>query len=184
MHVLVVVIFPYATTASTAAEHVRLMEGDLAPDPGALAVVSCGDQGEYWITTNHPEYVDPTRATLWFLLLEALVLVPAAGTLGDVGQRALARDLVAAGIDRSFQQAVRDGLSPDTSALFLLLDGPPADAALEALRRFAGAVHVTVLAPGPEALVASALRSAGVDVAPAVPVPRAAGGDDTLASDR
>ena len=34
MTVLVVVIFPYATTASAAAEHVRQLEGDLAPDPG------------------------------------------------------------------------------------------------------------------------------------------------------
>src|SRR3954469_3329460 len=121
MTVLVVVIFPYATTASAAAEHVRQMEGDLAPDSGSLAVVSCDDQGEYWITTNHPGDADAGRASLWFLLLNALVLVPSADTLGDVGRRTLGTTLAQAGINHYFQAALQQGLGPDTSALFLLL---------------------------------------------------------------
>jgi uncharacterized membrane protein len=177
MTVLVVVIFPYATTASAAAEHVRQMEGDLAPDPGSLAVVSCDDEGEYWITTNHPGDADASRASLWFLLLNAMVLVPSADSLGDIGGRTLATTLARAGIDPSFQTALRQGLGPDTSALFLLLEGPPGDGALDALRRFAGAVHTAQLAAGAEMLVAQALGAAREHVGPAVGAARAAAAD-------
>jgi uncharacterized membrane protein len=178
MSLLIAVIFPYATTASAAAEHVRQMEGDLAPDPGALAVVSCDDQGEYWITTNHPGDADAGRASLWFLLLNALVLVPSADTLGDIGRRTLGTTLAQAGIDPYFQRGLSEGLGPDSSALFLLLDAPPGDGALDALRRFAGTVHMVDLAPGTETLVAQALRAAGADVGPAVGVARAAAAAD------
>jgi uncharacterized membrane protein len=179
MSLLIAVIFPYATTASVAAEHVRLMEGDLAPDPGSLAVVSCDDQGEYWITTNHPADADAGRASLWFLLLNALVLVPSPDTLGDIGRRTMATTLAQAGIDSYFQHALSQGLGPDTSALFLLPDAPPGDGALDALRRFAGAVHMVELAPGAETLVAQALRAAGADVGPAVSVARASAADES-----
>jgi uncharacterized membrane protein len=178
MSLLIAVIFPYATTASAAAEHVRQMEADLAPDPGSLAVVSCDDQGEYWITTNHPGDADAGRASLWFLLLNALVLVPSADALGDIARRSLATTLAKAGIDPYFQRALSEGLGPDTSALFLLLDDPPGDGALDALRRFAGAVHMVDLVPGAETLVAQALRAAGADVGPAVSVARAAAADE------
>jgi uncharacterized membrane protein len=178
MTMLIVVIFPYATTASTAAEHVRQMEGDLAPDPGSLAVVSCDDQGEYWITTNHPGDADAGRASLWFLLLNAMVLVPSAERLGDTGRRTLAATLARAGIDPDFQTTLHEDLGPDTSALFLLLDAPPDGGALDALRRFAGTVHTVDLAPGAETLVAQGLRAAGADVGPAVSVARAAAADE------
>jgi uncharacterized membrane protein len=177
MTVLIVVIFPYATTASAAAEHVRQMEGDLAPDPGSLALVSCDDEGEYWITTNHPGDAYGGRASLWFLLLNAMVLVPSADSLGDIGGRTLATTLAQAGIDPSFQKGLQQGLGPDTSALFLLLDGPPGDGALDALRRFAGIVHMVELAPGAETLVAEALRAARAHVGPAIGVARAVAAD-------
>jgi uncharacterized membrane protein len=177
MTVLVVVIFPYATTASAAAEHVRQMEGDLAPDPGSLAVVSCDDEGEYWITTNHPGDADASRASLWFLLLNAMVLVASVDSLGDIGGRTLATTLVRAGIDPSFQKALQEGLGLDTSALFLILDGPPGDGALDALRRLAGTVHTAELAPGVETLLAEALGSARAHLGPAVGVARAAAAD-------
>jgi uncharacterized membrane protein len=177
MTVLVVVIFPYATTASAAAEHVRQMEGDLAPDPGSLATASCDDEGEYWITTNHPADADGSRASLWFLLLNAIVLVPSADSLGDIGRRALANTLAQAGIHPSFQKALQQGLGPDTSALFLLLDDSPGDGALDTLRRFAGTVHIVELAPGAETLLAEALGSARAHVGPAVGVARAAAAD-------
>jgi uncharacterized membrane protein len=157
MTTLIVVIFPYATTASTAAEHVRQMEGDLAPDPGSLAVVSCDDQGEYWITTNHPGDADAGRANLWFLLLNALVLFPSAGGLSDIGRRTLRKTLAQAGIDPYVQRALSEDLGPDSSALLLLLDTPPGDGALDALRMFAGTVHSVDLAPDAEMLLSQAL---------------------------
>jgi uncharacterized membrane protein len=178
MSLLIAVIFPYATTASAAAEHVRQLEGDLAPDPGSLAVVSCDDHGEYWITTNHPGDADAGRASLWFLLLNALVLVPSAEGLGDLRRRTLGTTLAQAGLDLPFQRVLQEDLGPDTSALFLLLDALPGEGALDALRRFAGAVHIVELAPNAETLVAQALRAAGADVGPAVGVARAVAAAD------
>lgn len=140
-------------------------------------MVSCDAEGEYWITTNHPADADGSRASLWFLLLNAMVLVPSADSLGDVGGRALAAALARAGIDSSFQRALQEGLGPDTSALFLLLDRPPGDEALDALRRFAGAVHMVELAPRAETLVAEALAATRAHAGPAVGVARAAAAD-------
>ena len=164
---LVAVIFPYATTASAAAEHVRQLEGDLAPDSGALAIVSCDNQGDYQVTTHHPGDAEEPRATFWFLLFNALLFVPSSGTLSDLGRRTLARRLATAGIDLGFQRAVFEDLGPDTSALFLLMDVPPPEEALDVLRRFAGTVHLAHPDPQAEALIARALYDGRADARPA-----------------
>lgn len=160
MTFLVVVIFPYATTASAAAEHVRLVEGDLAPDGSSLAIVSCDEQGDFAVTTMHPGDVDTGRGGSWFLLVNALVLLPTSGTLTDIGAHVLTSRLAQAGLDRGFQRDVHQGLVPDSSALMLLLDEPPVDDALVSLRRLAGVVHVARLVPDAEQLVAQALIAA------------------------
>jgi uncharacterized membrane protein len=115
---LAAVIFPYATTASAAAEELVHLELSLAVDRGAVATVSCDDRGDYRVTTNHPGDAHDARAVFWFLLLNALILVPVSGTLTGLDRRALAPRLAEAGIDRSFQRAIREDLGPGTSALF------------------------------------------------------------------
>jgi uncharacterized membrane protein len=157
------VIFPYATSASAAAEDVRQLEGDLAPDPGSLATVIRDDRGDYWVTTNYAGDPREPRAAFWFLLFNALIFTPASGTVQGLTHRALARRLVEAGIDRSFQRAIREKMTPDTSALFLLLHDPPPDDALGVLHRFAGTVHTTVPSPRAQALLAGALYAVQPD---------------------
>lgn len=157
MSVLVVVIFPYATTASAAAEDARQLDGDLAPSPGALATVVCDDRGDYWVTTSHPGDPHDPRAAFWFLLFNALIFTPTSGARDDLTRRTLARRLGEAGIDRAFQRAIHEELGPDSSALFLLLEEAPGPDALDVLRRFAGAVHITMPSARAEALLAQAL---------------------------
>jgi len=177
--VLVAVMFPYATTASAAAEHVRQLEGDLAADSGDLATVSCADDGTYQVTTNHPGGAQESRATFWFLLFNALLFVPESGTLTDLGRRALARRLAAAGVELAFQRAVLEELGPDTSALFLLTEVPPGGESLDVLRRLGGRVHLAHPNPRAEVLIAGALydgRTGARAVAPTEPT-RGADGD-------
>ena len=164
MTVLVAVIFPYATTANAAAEDVRQLDGDLAPEPSGLATVICDHRGEYWVTTNYPGDPDEPRAVFWFLLFNALIFVPAWGTEQGPASRTLACRLADAGIDRPFQCAVHEELGPDTSGLFLLLDEPPREDALDVLRRFAGSVYTTTPSPRAQALLAHALYAVPQDV--------------------
>jgi uncharacterized membrane protein len=167
---LVVVVFPYATTASAAAEHVRQLEGDLAPDGGSLVVVSCDEQGDFAVTTMYLAEVDTSAAGLWFVLVNALVLLPTSGALTEIAGHALASRLVRAGLSRRFQRNVRDGLRPDSSALLLLLDELPVDDALASLRRFAGVVHMARLNPDAAQVVAQGLAAAWSEAEPAVSV--------------
>jgi uncharacterized membrane protein len=176
MTALVAVIFPYATTAVVAAEEVVHLELNLAVNRGAVATVSCDDRGDYHVTTNHPGASGDARAAFWFLLLNALILVPVSGTLSGMDRRTLARRLVEAGIDRPFQRAIREELAAGTSALFLVLDEPDRTDDLHSLRRFVGTLHVTALNPRTEALVAKALygvpQQDARSEAPAVPAAR------------
>ena len=147
MTTLLVLGFPYPTTAVAAAEEVALWEPDLGAEADGVAVVSRDDQGGVHITTNHI-LGRPGRPFFWEHLLTALILVPSAGEPGDVDLDPLL-SLEALGLDASFQQGVREMLAADTSALFLLATAPvPADA-LTALGRFGGKLLATSLVIDP-----------------------------------
>lgn len=165
MTALVAVIFPYATTADAAAQDVLRLDPDLAPDAGAVATVSCDDDGAYRLTTNYPTEAGDDQGLFWFLVFNALVLLPTLGGLSGLGRRALTRRLTEAGIDRSFQRSVGEDLGPGTSALFLRLESAPRPGALEPLERFAGSSHITLLNPRAEGVLAEALYSLGSETA-------------------
>jgi|tagenome__1003787_1003787.scaffolds.fasta_scaffold20949197_4 uncharacterized membrane protein len=148
MTTLLVLGFPYPTTAVAAAQEIALWEPDLAAEPDAVAVVSRDDQGAVHITTNHT-LGRPGRPFFWEHLLTALILLPRAGKPGGDELEDRALSLEALGLDASFQDGVREMLAADTSALFLLTTGPvPADA-LTALGRFGGKLLATSLSTDP-----------------------------------
>src|SRR5690242_1827726 len=119
MTTLLVLGFPYPTTAVAAAQEVALWEPDLGAEPDAVAVVSRDDQGAVHITTNHI-LGRPGRPFFWERLLTALILVPVAADPGDDDLEDPTARLEALGLDAAFQKGVREMLAPDTSALFLL----------------------------------------------------------------
>jgi uncharacterized membrane protein len=63
-----------------------------------------------------------------------------------------------AGIDKRFQQDVRDMLQPGTSALFLVVDKITPDKATEALSKFGGRVLKTSLTKDAEEQLQEALH--------------------------
>jgi uncharacterized membrane protein len=147
MTTLLVLGFPYPTTAVAAAQEVVLGEPDLAAEPDAIAVVSRDDQGLVHITTNHT-LGRPGRRLFWEHLLTALILLPDAGESDDDLEDP-SLSLEALGLDASFQDQVREMLAANTSALFLLATEPvPADA-LTALGRFGGKLLATSLVTDP-----------------------------------
>jgi uncharacterized membrane protein len=171
MTTLLVLGFPYGTTAVAAAEEVALWEPDLGAEPDAVAVVSRDDQGAVHITTNHV-LGRPGRPFFWERLLTALILVPGADDPGDDdGLEDPTPSLEALGLDAAFQEAVREMLAADTSALFLLATAPvPADA-LTALGRFGGKLLATSLVTDPRgALTPPQPRSPNPP--PGLPLPR------------
>jgi uncharacterized membrane protein len=146
---LLVVSFPYPTTACAAAEDVLRLEPDLAVEPDAVAIVSRNDQGVFHVTTNHLSGRDE-RGSFWHLLLGALLFLPVSPVPPDAGVRYVSQQLARLGMDQSFQQQVRDMLAPDTSALFLFAGRGVAGDVLPSLRRFGGRPVTASLAPDVE----------------------------------
>src|SRR5690349_11696910 len=123
MATLVAVGFPYATTASAAAEDTLLLAPDLALDVDAIAVISCDEQGGFHVTTHHHLVTDgPTRSIFWLLLFSVLFFVPSFGMPAGAALRPLLQRIEQAGIDDTFVCRIRDLLQPGTSALFLAVD--------------------------------------------------------------
>jgi len=169
MTTLLVLGFPYPTTAVAAAQEIVLWEPDLATEPDAVAVVSRDDRGAVHITTTHV-LGRARRPFFWEHLLTALILVPADGEPGNDPEDA-EFSLEAFGLDPSFQGRVREMLGADTSALFLLASAPvPADA-LTALGRFGGKLLATSLVTDPRTAPAPPQPSSSRS-GPGPPLPR------------
>jgi len=77
---------------------------------------------------------------LWGGLIGLIFFVPFFGMAIGAGLGALMGKLEKSGIDREFQEQVRDLLQPGTSALFLVVEKVTPDKAVEALRKYGGTV--------------------------------------------
>ena len=77
---------------------------------------------------------------LWGLLFGMLFFVPVFGMAVGAGLGALMGKLERSGIDREFQEQVRDLLQPGTSALFLVVEKVTPDKAIEGLGKYGGTV--------------------------------------------
>lgn len=156
MTTLLVLGFPYPTTADAAAQDILLQEPELAAAPDGLAVVICDDDGAFHVTTNHT-LVERRPLFFWHLLLTALVFLPGSGALDEQDLNELSQRLEGLGLDVPFQDRLREMLAPDRSALFLLATRPvPADA-LTALGRFGGKLLAASLTPDVEIRLTHAL---------------------------
>src|SRR5215216_1469834 len=73
-------------------------------------------------------------------LLGLLFFVPFLGMAVGAGLGALMGKVEKSGIDKQFQDQVRDMLKPGTSALFLVVEKVTPDKAVEGLRQYGGTV--------------------------------------------
>jgi uncharacterized membrane protein len=149
-------------TAEQAAEEVYRLAHDLVIEPEAVAVIKRDQNGRYKVITNHhPLAEGVTWGMFWGVLFGLLFFIPVFGLAvgGLLGALLGAVDKI--GIDKAFQQEVRDMVQPGTSALFLVVDKVTPDKAVEALSKFGGHVLKTSLSADAEQKLQEALAGAG-----------------------
>jgi uncharacterized membrane protein len=148
MATLVAIGYPDQGTAQVARRTVQRLEGELIIQADQVAAVSRDLEGKYHVHTTHGATSAAGGAVwggFWGLLFGLLFFVPFAGWAVGAGMGALFGHLGEKGIDKAFQQQVRDYLKPGTSALFMVIEHMTTDKAVAALREYGGTVIKTSL---------------------------------------
>jgi uncharacterized membrane protein len=156
---LLVIGYDDEETASKAAEDVYRLAHDLIIQPEAVAVIQRDQNGKYRVTTNHhPVEEGATWGMLWGTLFGLLFFIPVFGLAVGAALGTLFGALEKAGINKEFQQEVRDMVGPGTSALFMIVDRVPSDKAIAALSKYGGRVLKSSLSSEAERRLQEALH--------------------------
>jgi len=162
---LIAIGYPDETTASLASEEVQRLASELIIEPDAVAAIVRDKEGKYHVTTSHhPVGGGATWGMFWGLLFGLLFFVPVFGMAVGAGLGALFGKIEKTGIDKQFQQQVRDMLKPGTSALFVVVEKVTPDKAVDALSQYGGTVLKSSLSKDAEAELQEALHGAPVAV--------------------
>jgi len=148
MATLVAIGYPDQGTAEQARETVAGLEAELIIQADQVASISRDLEGKYHVHTNHGGASAGAGAWwggFWGMLFGLLFFIPFAGLALGAGMGALFGHLGQKGIDKQFQQQVRDYLKPGTSALFLVIEKSTPDKATAALQQYGGTVIKTSL---------------------------------------
>ena len=156
---LIAIGYDDETTAARAEQEVQRLAADLILQPDAVAVIVCGPDGKYKVTTNHHMVgAGATWGMFWGMLFGVLFFVPVFGMAVGAGLGALMGKVEKSGIDAEFQKQVRDMLKPGTSALFLVVEKVTPDKAVEALSQYGGTVLKSSLSKNAEQELQDALH--------------------------
>ncbi len=156
---LVAIGYDDETTAAKAAEEVYRLSQDLVIEPDAVAVIVRDKEGKYKVTTtHHPVGVGASWGMFWGLLFGLLFFIPVFGMAVGAGLGALMSKVEKTGIDKHFQQQVRDMVQPGTSALFVVVEKVTPDKAVEGLSQFGGTVLKSSLSKDAENELQDALH--------------------------
>jgi uncharacterized membrane protein len=148
MATLVAIGYPDMTTAEDARQTVQRLESDLIIQADQVAAIVRDQDGKYHVTTTHGGASAGGGAAwggFWGLLFGLLFFVPFFGLAFGAGMGALFGHLGEKGIDKAFQQQVRDTVKPGTSALFMVIEKATPDKAVAALEQYGGTVIKTSL---------------------------------------
>lgn len=148
MATLVAIGYPDEVTAEQARQTVSDLEQELIIQADQVASISRDANGKYHVHTSHGGASAGGGAAwggFWGLLFGILFFIPFAGLALGAGMGALFGHLGEKGIDKAFQQQVRDHLQPGTSALFMVIEQATPDKAIAALQRYGGTVIKTSL---------------------------------------
>src|SRR3954466_5768030 len=130
---LIAIGYPDETTASLAEEEVQRLAKDLIIEPDAVAVIVRDKEGKYKVSTSRRAVGGgATWGMFWGLLFGLLFFVPVFGMAVGAGLGALMGKIEKTGIDKEFQDQVREMLQPGTSALFLVIEHVTPDKAVDA----------------------------------------------------
>ena len=156
---LIAIGYPDEATAEAAGEEARRLARDLIIEPDAIAVIVRDTEGKFHVHTSHnPVGAGASWGMFWGLLFGLLFFIPVFGLAIGAGLGALMGKITKTGIDRAFQDQVRDMLQPGTSALFLMVEKVTPDKAIEAMSKYGGTVLKTSLSKEAEAELQEALH--------------------------
>jgi len=161
MAMLVAIGYPDQVTAEQARQTVTELEAELIIQADQVASISRDLEGKYHVHTSHGGSSGVGGAWwggFWGLLFGLLFFIPVAGLALGAGMGALFGHLGKQGIDKAFQQQVRDYLKPGTSALFLIIEQVTPDKAVAALQQYGGTVIKTSLSDEDTRKLEEALR--------------------------
>ena len=159
MATLIAIGYDREGTAAEAAEEVKRLSQDLVIEPDAVAVIARDAKGEYHVTTSHHAVgVGASWGMFWGLLFGLLFFVPVFGMALGAGLGALMGKIEKTGINKEFQDQVRDMVRPGTSALFMIVERVAPDKATAALSRFGGTVLKSSLSKEDEETLQAALH--------------------------
>jgi uncharacterized membrane protein len=157
---LVAIAYPDETTAIQAMETAEQLADELIIQPDAIAAIIRNKDGKFKTVTNHHTVGGgATWGGFWGLLFGMLFFVPFLGLAIGAGMGALMGKAEKSGINKQFQDQVRDALQPGTSALFLILEKVTPDKAVAALQQYGGTVLKSSLSKETEAELQEALQS-------------------------
>src|SRR5436305_15088882 len=148
MATLVAVGYPDQDTAEQARQTVQQLESELIIQADQVASISRDLDGKYHVHTTHGGASAGGGAiwgSFWGLLFGLLFFVPFAGLALGAGFGALFGHLGEKGIDKAFQEQVRDHVQPGTSALYMVIEQATPDQAVAALEQYGGTVIKTSL---------------------------------------
>jgi uncharacterized membrane protein len=169
MATLVAIGYPDQGTAEQAMQTVEQLQGELIIQADQVAAINRDIEGKYHVHTQHGGASAGAGAVwggFWGILFGLLFFIPFAGLALGAGMGALFGHFGEKGIDKAFQQQVRDYLKPGTSALFMVIEQVTPDKAIAALQQYGGTVIRTSLSDEDTKKLQEAL-------APGAPIPSA-----------
>ena len=156
---LIAIGYPDTTTALRVEEEVQRLSKDLVIQPDAVAAIIRDQDGKIKTVTNmHTVGAGATWGMFWGFLFGILFFVPFFGMAIGAGMGALMGKITKSGIDKQFQDQVRDMLQPGTSALFMVVEQMTTDKALDSLSKFGGTVLKSSLSKEAEKELQDALH--------------------------
>ena len=148
MATLVAIGYPDEATADRARDTVRQLESELIIQADQVASINRDLDGKYHVHTSHGGASAGGGAWwggFWGFLFGILFFIPFFGLALGAGMGALFGHFGEKGIDKAFQEQVRDQLQPGTSALFMIIEQATPDKAIAALSQYGGTVIKTSL---------------------------------------
>jgi uncharacterized membrane protein len=149
MSTLIAIGYPDETTAARAAQEAEQLSKDLIIEPDAIASIVHDQSGKFRVSTSHHAV---GGGAMWGMFGMAI----------GAGLGAMMGKIEKSGIDKEFQQQVRDMLQPGTSALFVVAEKVTPDKAVEALSKFGGTVLKSSLSKQAEKSLQDALHGESV----------------------
>lgn len=166
MSTLIAIGYPDETTAAQAAQEVERLSKDLIIEPDAIASIVRDQSGRFRVSTSHHAVGGGAMwGMFWGGLFGLLFFVPFFGMAIGAGLGAMMGKIEKSGIDKEFQQQVRDMLQPGTSALFVVAEKVTPDKAVDGLSKFGGTVLKSSLSKQAEKNLQDALHGEPVAAA-------------------